>query len=126
MSDRWWVVYRCPDAGVGLLVSGLSPATAGCSCPAAGLFPLLGEDGFKAAAGLLVGRAGSGVSGCRALGVPDLGPVHCLCVGLGPGPSGGQGHVQGICELRGGGGEGAAKSSLLVGGACPCPVGCRA
>ena len=91
-----------PDACVGRLVSGLGPVTAGCSCPAAGIFPLLGEDGFKAGAGLLVGRAGYGVSGCRTLGVPDLGPVYCLCVGPGPGPSGGQGHVWDICELAGG------------------------
>ena len=91
-----------PDACVGLLVSGLGPVTAGCSCPAAGIFPLLGEDGFKAGAGLLVGRAGYGVSGYRALGVPDLGPVHCLCVEPGPGPSDVQGHVWGICELAGG------------------------
>ena len=49
-----------------------------------------------------MGRAGYGVSGCRTLGVPDLGPVYCLCVGPGPGPSGGQGHVWDICELAGG------------------------
>ena len=48
-----------------------------------------------------MGSTGSGVSDCRALGVPGLGPVHCLCGGPGPGLSGGQCHVRGICELGG-------------------------
>ena len=37
---------------------------------------------------------GSGVPGYRTLGVPDLAPAH-WCVGLGPGPSGGQDQVSG-------------------------------
>lgn len=41
----------------------------------------------------LWGGLGSGVPGYRTLGVPDLAPAH-WCVELGPGPSGGQGHVQ--------------------------------
>ena len=79
---------RHPEACVGLLLSRLGPVTASCSCPGDSVCPLLGEDGFKARAGLLVGRAGSGVSGYRAMNVHGLGPVHCMCVGPGPGSCG--------------------------------------
>ena len=53
----------------------------------------MSEDGFKARAGLLMGRTWSGVSGYRALGVHGLGNVCCMSMGPGPGACGWQ--VQG-------------------------------
>ena len=68
---------------------------AGCGCPGADVWSTVGEDGFKARAGLLMGRTWSGVSGYRALGVCGLGTVHCMCMEPGPGACGwqGQGHL---------------------------------
>ena len=70
----------------------------------------MGEAGPKALAGLLVilglvpahwwVELGPQFSECRALGVPGLVLAHWN-VGLGLGPSGGQGCVQGGCGLRG-------------------------
>ena len=76
-------------------MSGLAPVTAGCGCPGAGVWSTVGEDGFKARAGLLMGRTWSGVSGYWALGVHGLGTVRCMCMGSSPGACGwdGQGHL---------------------------------
>ena len=53
-----------------------------------------GPRGSGAVACLLVCGAGSWCLWLQGPGVPCLVPVH-WCVGLGPGPSDGQGHVQG-------------------------------
>ena len=54
---------------------------------------LVGRVGSETRAGSLMDGNWAWVSGWRALGFLDLLPVY-WCVGLGPGSSGGQGHVQ--------------------------------
>ena len=80
---------RHPEACVGLLVSGLGPVD-NSSCIVLGLVSAhcSVRMASRLRAGLLVGGAGSAVSGYRALSVHSLGPVHCMCVGPGPGPCG--------------------------------------
>ena len=60
---------------------------------ASGVCPLVGEAGLEVRADSLEGRA-------RAQGILGLVPAHWW-VELSPGPSGGQGHVQSGCGVRG-------------------------
>lgn len=125
-TGSWGSWLRDPvslRAGVGLEVGSLGPSSwagsvcrlQGCSFPWACLCLLVADAGPKARAGSLGSGAkaqeilrlvpvhsvelGPGVDGCRALGLPGLGPVR-WCVQPGPGPSGGQGVFRASCGLR--------------------------
>ena len=106
--------------------------------PRVGVGLLVDEAGPKARAGWLVGVARAQgvlgiipahwwmevvprVSGCRALEVLGLVPAYWY-VGLGPGPTGGHGHVQGKVWA-----QGVLRQPVCwYVGLCPCPAGCLA
>ena len=97
----------------------------GCSCLGVGVCLLVGKTGPESRTGSLTGRARDPracVCPLGSLAVEPWGRVQHCCVGPGPGPSSGQGHVQGQLwswwALK--------KLVYWWEGLCPCPVSCLA